>query len=75
MNLNGIVTSGPERAIINVSTLLNSDSYRLDRGQWWETQLLARLSRNSSSASPIENTSTADRLAIDPQMKLGLLDQ
>eukprot|EP00965_Chrysotila_dentata_P068093 2252291-Pleurochrysis_carterae.AAC.1 len=75
MILNNIVTSGPERAIMNVSMRLNNDSERLDRGQGWEPQLLARLNRNSSLASPIENTSTVDRLAIDPQMKLGLLDQ
>eukprot|EP00965_Chrysotila_dentata_P108918 3598613-Pleurochrysis_carterae.AAC.1 len=75
MILNGIVTSGPEQAIINVSMRLNNNSYRLDRGQGWEPQILARLNRNGSLASPIESTSTVDHLAIDPQMKLKLLDQ
>eukprot|EP00965_Chrysotila_dentata_P143647 4746513-Pleurochrysis_carterae.AAC.1 len=75
MNIHGIVTSGPERAIINVSMRSNNDSYRLDRGQGWEPQILARFNRNSSLASPIKSTSTVNCLAIDPQMKLGLLDQ
>eukprot|EP00965_Chrysotila_dentata_P181753 6000084-Pleurochrysis_carterae.AAC.1 len=75
MNLNGIVISGPEQAIINVSMRLNNDSNRLDRGQGWKPQILARLSRYSSLASPIESITTVDRLAIDPQVKLGLLDQ
>eukprot|EP00965_Chrysotila_dentata_P006128 200408-Pleurochrysis_carterae.AAC.1 len=72
-NMNGIVTLGPKRAIINVSMRLNNDSYRLDRGHGWKPQ--ARLNWNSSLALNIKNTSTVDRLAIDPQMKLGLLDQ
>eukprot|EP00965_Chrysotila_dentata_P257182 6212797-Pleurochrysis_carterae.AAC.2 len=65
----------PERAIITVSMRFNNDSYRSNRGQGWEPQLLARLDRNSSLALPIESTSTVDRLAIDLHMKLGLLDQ
>eukprot|EP00965_Chrysotila_dentata_P184648 6095255-Pleurochrysis_carterae.AAC.2 len=75
MTLYGIATSGPEEAISNVSTRLSNDIYRLDRGQGREPQLLARLNRNISLASPIESASTVDRLAIDPQIKLGLLDQ
>eukprot|EP00965_Chrysotila_dentata_P233088 6199373-Pleurochrysis_carterae.AAC.1 len=70
MNLNGIVILRLERAIITVSMRLNNDLYRLDRGQGWKPQLLARLNRNISLAPPIETTSTVDRLAIDPQMKL-----
>eukprot|EP00965_Chrysotila_dentata_P161157 5321352-Pleurochrysis_carterae.AAC.1 len=75
MILNGIVTSRPERAIMIVSTRLNNDLCQLSCGQGWEPRLLARYSRNISLASPIEITSTVDRLAIDPQMKLGLVDQ
>eukprot|EP00965_Chrysotila_dentata_P057728 1914283-Pleurochrysis_carterae.AAC.1 len=74
MILYGIVISRPERVIINVSMRLNNASYWSDRGQGWEPQLLARHDRNSSLAYPIEKTSTVDRLAIDPQKKLGFLD-
>eukprot|EP00965_Chrysotila_dentata_P036633 1219478-Pleurochrysis_carterae.AAC.1 len=70
MKLNGIVTSGPERAIINVSTRLNNKLYRLNRGQGWEPKLLARLNRNTLLASSSESTSTVDCLAIDLQLKL-----
>ena len=41
----------------------------------WEPRLMARLNRNMSLALPIEKTGTVDRWAIDPQKKLGLLDQ
>eukprot|EP00965_Chrysotila_dentata_P126704 4190237-Pleurochrysis_carterae.AAC.1 len=64
-----------EQAIIKVSMRLNNDSCRLDRGQGWEPRTLARLNRNSSLALPTEKTSTVDRLAIDPQMRLGFLGQ
>eukprot|EP00965_Chrysotila_dentata_P238985 6202831-Pleurochrysis_carterae.AAC.1 len=40
---NGIVTARPERAVMTVSTRLNNGKYRLNRGQGWEPQLLARL--------------------------------
>eukprot|EP00965_Chrysotila_dentata_P042392 1406297-Pleurochrysis_carterae.AAC.1 len=69
----GTLAIRTERAIIVVSTRLNNDSYRLDQGQGWEPQLLARLNRNNSFASPFESTSTVDRFAIDPQIKLELL--
>eukprot|EP00965_Chrysotila_dentata_P159789 5279071-Pleurochrysis_carterae.AAC.4 len=68
---NGVVTLRPERAIRIVSTRFNNDLYRLNRGQGWEPQLLVRRNRNISLTSPITITSTVDRLAIDPQMKLG----
>eukprot|EP00965_Chrysotila_dentata_P258771 6213339-Pleurochrysis_carterae.AAC.2 len=73
MNLNGIVTSRPERVIINVSMRLNNDSYWSDRCQGWEPRLLARLDRSMSLALPIEKTGTVDRLAIDPQKELGFI--
>eukprot|EP00965_Chrysotila_dentata_P086953 2870314-Pleurochrysis_carterae.AAC.3 len=67
----GIVTSRPERAIVSVSTCLNNNLYRLIRDQGWEPLLLVQLNRTS----PITITSILDRLAIDPQMKLGLVGQ
>eukprot|EP00965_Chrysotila_dentata_P032040 1068423-Pleurochrysis_carterae.AAC.1 len=75
MSLSGIVISRPERAFIHVSMQLNNDSYWSERGQGWEPQLLARLDRNNSLALSIQKTSTVDRLAIDLQKKLGVLDQ
>eukprot|EP00965_Chrysotila_dentata_P101695 3357539-Pleurochrysis_carterae.AAC.1 len=75
MNLNGIVTSRPERVIINVSLRLNNDLYWPDRGQGWEPRLLARLDRNLLLALPIEKTDTVDRLATDLQKELGFIDQ
>eukprot|EP00965_Chrysotila_dentata_P090984 3003892-Pleurochrysis_carterae.AAC.1 len=76
MNLNGIVTSRPEREIINVSIRSNNDLYWSDRaGQGWEPQLLARLDWNLLLALPIEKTGTVDRLATALQRKLGFIDQ
>eukprot|EP00965_Chrysotila_dentata_P218919 6190840-Pleurochrysis_carterae.AAC.8 len=66
MMSNGIVTSRPERAIINVSSQSITDIYWLNCGQEWEPRELAR--------DLIGITSTVDRLAIDPQMKFGLDD-
>eukprot|EP00965_Chrysotila_dentata_P078808 2598807-Pleurochrysis_carterae.AAC.1 len=75
MNLNGIVTSRPERAIINVSMRLLNDLYWSDRGQGWEPRLLALLDRNLLLALPIEKTGTVYRLATDQQKELGFIDQ
>eukprot|EP00965_Chrysotila_dentata_P243355 6205370-Pleurochrysis_carterae.AAC.2 len=72
---NVIVTSRPERAIINVSTRLNNDLYWLNRDQEWKPRLLVQLNRNISLTSPITIASTVDFLAIDPQRKVGLADQ
>eukprot|EP00965_Chrysotila_dentata_P175612 5797076-Pleurochrysis_carterae.AAC.1 len=73
MNLNGIVSSRPERAIINVSMRLHNHLCRFDRDHGWEPRLMARVNRNMSLALPIENTGTADRLATDLQKELGFI--
>eukprot|EP00965_Chrysotila_dentata_P176322 5822107-Pleurochrysis_carterae.AAC.1 len=75
MIFNGIVTLRLERTIINVSSQLNTDIYRLNCGQGWKPRELARLNRNLPVALSITLTSTVDSLAIDSQMKLGLDDQ
>eukprot|EP00965_Chrysotila_dentata_P160993 5315880-Pleurochrysis_carterae.AAC.1 len=63
MYLKDTLAIRPERVIENVSMRLSDDFYWSDRGQGWESRLLARLDRNLSPALPIEKTSTADRLA------------
>eukprot|EP00965_Chrysotila_dentata_P248951 6208629-Pleurochrysis_carterae.AAC.1 len=53
---NGIVTSRPERSIINVSSQLDTDIYRVNLGQGWEPREVARLHRNLSVALSITIT-------------------
>eukprot|EP00965_Chrysotila_dentata_P254899 6212031-Pleurochrysis_carterae.AAC.4 len=47
----------PERAIMNVSSQLNIDIYRLNCGQGWEPHKVARLNRNVFVALSIAITS------------------
>eukprot|EP00965_Chrysotila_dentata_P196826 6177828-Pleurochrysis_carterae.AAC.1 len=75
MNLNGLITSRPERVIINVSMRLNNDLCRFDRGHGWEPRLMARLNRNMSLALSFEKTGAVDCLATDLQKELGSFDQ
>eukprot|EP00965_Chrysotila_dentata_P193371 6175726-Pleurochrysis_carterae.AAC.1 len=70
-----IIALRPERAITIVSTRFNNGLYQRIQDQGWGPQLLVRHNRNISLAKPITITSTVDRLAVNPQMKLGLDDQ
>eukprot|EP00965_Chrysotila_dentata_P240593 6203799-Pleurochrysis_carterae.AAC.1 len=72
---NSIATPGPERTIIIVSTRLNNDFFVKLWSRVGAPIIDPILSKYVALASPIEITSTVDRLAIDSQIKLGLLDQ